>query len=717
MTKREAKKRIEKLCQVINYHRYLYHVLDRQEITDAALDSLKKELYDLEQEYPEFITPDSPTQRIGGKPLKKFSKVQHKIPMLSFNDTFSRDDLRDWINRNERYLGKKITGGFFCEPKIDGLAISLVYKNGVFNIGSTRGDGIIGEDVTQNLKTIHSIPLAISPVSRELYKKECKTENKKLEERVEKLLDKFPYNKRELEVRGEIYISKSDFEKLNKERIKKGLPLYANPRNIAAGSIRQLDPKIAQERDLNCFIYSVKTDLGQRIHQEEHIMAQLLGFRVNPLCQYAKNLKEIFAYHEKMYRIREKLPFEIDGIVVIISSNEIFKKLGVTGKAPRGAIAYKFPLKEATTRVKDIIVQIGRTGAITPVAKLEPVEVGGVTITSATLHNVDEIKRLGIKIGDTVIVGRAGDVIPDIIKVLPKLRTGEEKEFKMPEKCPICGAKIVRFPGEVAYYCSSKNCFARTRRRIAHFVSKGAFDVAGLGPQIIDRLLEAGLIRDVADLFILKEGDIIQLEGFQEKLASNLVQAIECAKKVTLARFIYALGIRHIGEETSRLLAEKLKVKSPHSTPTSGRGLRGRQKSKVGELIWIFDKTSLEELEGIQGIGPKVAKSIYDWFHGRENQRLLRKLEESGVKIEVPSLKVKSLKLKGRIFVLTGELKSVTRSEAKERIHSLGGDISSSVSKKTNYVVAGKKPGSKYEKAKKLGVKILDEKDFLRMIR
>ncbi len=690
----EIKKRIEKLRKVINYHRYLYHVLDRQEISDAALDSLKEELFQLEQKYPQFITPDSPTQRVGGKPLDKFEKVEHKVPMLSFNDAFSEDEVRDWLKRAEKFLGEKINCGFYCEPKIDGLAISLLYRKGYFVLGSTRGDGRIGEDVTQNLKTIHSIPLKIERIPREIYSKKYKIEDErelKEDKKVDRLLDNFNFEKKELEVRGEVYVSKKDFQQLNKERIKKGLTPYANPRNLAAGSIRQLDPKVSAERDLGCLIYAVPTDLGQETHEQEHIIAKKLGFKVNPYCKFCPDLKSVFEHYQKLQKIREKLPFEIDGMVIIINDNKIFKKLGVVGKAPRGAIAYKFPAREATTIVKDIIVQVGRTGALTPVAKLKPVKIGGVTVSSATLHNADEIKRLGLKIGDTVIVQRAGDVIPDIVKVLPELRTGKEREFRMPKRCPFCGSKIIHPPGEVAYYCPNKNCFAKRRRELYHFVSKGAFDIEGLGPKIIDQLMDEGLIRDAADIFSLKEGDLVPLERFAEKSARNLIQAINKSRRISLARFIYSLGIRHVGEETAVDLA-----------------------NHFGSLEKL-EKASLEELESIPDIGQIVAQSIYDYFHNEQNRRFIQRLIESGIEIIKPQPIKKTLK--GKTFVLTGTLSSLTREEAKAKIRARGGDVSSTVSKNTDFVVCGENPGSKYEKAKKLGVKIIGEKEFLKMLK
>ncbi len=671
MTKQQARQRIEKLKKLINYHRYLYHVLDRQEISDAALDSLKKELFDLEQKYPEFITPDSPTQRIGGKPLKEFKKVRHSRPMLSFNDAFSQQDIRDWLERISKLLNhgeiKKID--FYCELKLDGLAIELVYEGGIFKVGATRGDGLVGEDVTQNLKTIEAIPLRIGEMGQG------------------------PTLPHLLVVRGEVFITKKEFERLNKEQKKAGLPVYANPRNVAAGSIRQLDPKITAQRHLDFYAYDLITDLGQKTHEQKHRILKTLGFKTNPHNKFCKDLQEVFQYYRYWQKHRQTLPYEIDGIVVQINNNKIFEKLGVVGKAPRAAIAYKFPLKQATTIIEDIKVQIGRTGAVTPVALLKPVKIGGVTISRATLHNEDEIKRLGVKIGDTVIVGRAGDVIPDIIKALPELRTGKEKEFKMPRNCPFCGSPLVKPKDEVVWRCPNPYCFARKKRELYHFVSKQAFDIEGLGPKIIDQLLDKGLISDPADLFKLKKGDLISLEGFAEKSAENLVKAIQARKKITLPCFIYALGIRQVGEETARDLV-----------------------NYFGSLEKIKN-ASLEELEKITDIGPISAQSIYNWFHKKSNLEFLEKLKKVGVQITSQKPKAKSQKLRGLTFVFTGALESMTRDRAKEKIRNLGGNISESVSKKTDYVVVGKEPGSKYKKAKELGIKIIKEKEFLKMIR
>jgi len=688
MNKKEAKERIGKLKNLINYHRYLYHVLDREEISQSALDSLKKELFDLEQNYPEFITPDSPTQRIGGKPLDKFEKAQHPLkPMLSFNDAFSEKDMEDWRDRISKLLSPKERSeiDFYCELKIDGLAIELIYENEIFKVGSTRGNGIIGEDATQNLKTIDAIPLKLREV-------EDVTKDLEAEKLSECAATRKRHGASSLVVRGEVFIGKKEFERVNKEQGRKGLTFFSNPRNMAAGSVRQLDPKITASRHLDSFAYDLITDFGQKTHEEKHKIIKILGFKTNPHNKYCKDLKEVFEFHRYCQKIREKLNYEIDGIVVIVNNNKIFEKLGVVGKAPRGAIAFKFPLKEATTIVKDINVQVGRTGAITPVAILKPVQIGGVTISRATLHNEDEIKRLGLKIGDTVVAGRAGDVIPDIVKVLPELRTGEEKEFHLPKRCPACGTKLVKQEGEVVWRCPNRKCFAKLRRYFYHFVSKGAFNIVGLGHKIIDRLIDANLISDPADLFKLEVGDILSLERFAEKSAKNLIKAVQSKKQITLSRFIYALGIRNVGEETAKDLSENFQTLEKLKT------------------------TALEELQKIEDIGPVVAKSIFDWLSLKRNLEFLKKMEKDGIEI-IMEKKIKYKPLKGKIFVLTGTLKTITREEAKEKIRSLGGEVSESVSKKTDFVVVGKEPGSKFEKAKKLGVKTISEKGFLEMIK
>jgi len=714
--KSQSQQRINKLKEVINHHRYLYHVLDKQEISDAALDSLKKELFDLEQQYPEFITKDSPTQRIGGEPLKEFKKFKHNQKMTSFNDAFSAEDMRDWQDRFLKLLteSEKQKIDYYCELKIDGLAIELVYKDGFLQTGSTRGDGNIGEDITQNLKTIEAIPLHISPVTLPVIPAKAGIQSvsnvsgfpigpapeqhrgsgmttpkdEELHENTSRGVDG------EVIVRGEVFISKKEFERINKEQIKKGLPVYANPRNIAAGSLRQLDPKVTASRKLDSFAYELITNFGQITHEDKHKILKDLGFKTNKHNKFCKNLEEVINFREYWIKERAKLGYEIDGVVVLINNNKIFEKLGIVGKSPRAGIAFKFPQSQATTKILDVKLQIGRTGAVTPVAILEPVQVTGITISRATLHNEDEIKRLGLKIGDTVIVGRAGDVIPEIVKVLPELRNGSEKAFRMPTHCPSCNTKLEKTENEALLKCPNSKCFARQRRNFYHFVSRSAFNIDGLGPKIIDRLLDEGLIQDVSDLFELKEGDLVVLDRFAEKSVDNLLKSVEQKKEISLDRFIYALGIRNVGQETAIDLAEKF-----------------------GSLEKIKN-AKLEDFDDILDIGPVVAKSIYEWFNEKENLKLLDRLEKVGVRIPTyAKASASKQKFKNLTFVLTGGLENMTRDEARAKIREFGGNVSESVSSKTSFVIEGKEAGSKAEKAKSLGVKILSEGEFLKMIK
>lgn len=679
MTKEEAKKRIELLRREIEKYRYAYHVLDQSLISDEALDSLKKELFDLEQQYPELITPDSPTQRVGGKPLKFFKKVRHEVPMISLNDAFSQDDMRDWYERLLKLVSEKARLDFYCEHKFDGLAISLIYKNGIFNLGSTRGDGKIGEDVTQNLKTIESIPLRLR-------------ETRVLPEIVE--------------VRGEVLLTKKEFERINREQAAKGLSLYANPRNVAAGSVRQLDPQVTASRHLVFYAYDLITDLGAKTHEEKHLILKDLGFKTHTDNKRVKTLEEIFEIHDQLAKIRERLPYEIDGLVVIVNDNKLFESLGTVGKAPRGAIAYKFPPKEVTTIVKDIVVQVGRTGVLTPVAILEPKEVGGVVVSRSTLHNKEEIKKLGLKIGDTVIISRAGDVIPQVIKVLPHLRTGKEKEFKMPQFCPICHAKTVVDKGGIIVRCPNKKCPARFEEKLYHFVGKGAFEMKGIGPKIINRLLDEGLIQDASDLFDLKEGDIAVLERYGEKSSQNIIKAINDNKKIPFNRFLYSLSIPHLGEKNALLLARYLQTKIPQAQDATLR---------LEDLIKLGSSLTVNELAQIEDFGPVITEAIAQWFQDKANIEFLKKLAKKGVIIlAVPS--ETSKQFQGLTFVFTGELKTLTREQAKEAVINRGGEVSENVSKKTSFVVVGENPGSKYEKAQKLGVQIISEAEFLKML-
>jgi len=659
VNKQEAKKRIEKLKELIRRQRYLVHVLDRQEMSEAALDSLKKELFDLEARFPDLVTPDSPTQRVAGRPLDKFEKIKHKRPMLSLNDGFSEKDMIGWQERIIKILSEeeKKQLDYFAELKVDGLAVSLTYKKGIFFKGATRGDGLIGEDVTQNLKTIESIPLKIGK----------------------------PVN---CEIRGEVYLSKRDFFSLNKQRKKEGLAPYANPRNTAAGSIRQLDAQVTASRRLSFLAWSLS---GKSEQQAEH--KEIKGLGLKPVeGKYCPDLPAVFAYYKEVLREREKLPYQIDGLVVSVNRNSLLDKLGVAGKSPRGSIAFKFPGREATTVVKGIKVQVGRTGALTPVAHLKPVNIGGATITKATLHNEDEIKRLGLKIGDTVIVGRSGDVIPKVQRVLKELRTGREKQFKMPSRCPACGSRLRRKQGEAITVCDNTRCSTRRRRQLYHFVSRAAFDIEGTGPKIIDQLIDNNLISDAADLFDLKEGDLLPLERFAQKSAEKMIEAINKTRGISLSRFIFALGIKGVGEETAIDLANYFKSFSR------------------------LAKANSQELLAIKDIGPETAKSIIQFFREKRNQAFLKNLLKQ-VKIEEPPLPESSKVLRGKTFVLTGTLLGMTREEAKERIRQLGGDVASSISKKTDYLVAGREPGSKLEKARRLAVKIINESRFLEMIK
>lgn len=675
MTHTEAKERIAKLRGEINRDRYAYHVLNKSLIPDAALDSLKKELFDLESEYPDLITPDSPTQRVAGRALAKFKKFTHESRMISLNDAFSEKDMADWMERLENYFGRKnfTDLGFYSDLKMDGLAMELIYEDGVLVQGATRGDGIVGEDVTQNIRTVEAIPLRLEPGSG--------------------------YPKRFI-ARGETFLTKKEFARVNRDQEVKGGKAFANPRNVAAGSIRQLDPKITASRKLDFYAYDVVGE-GYKTKAEEYAALRKYGLKTNPDGKVVKNLKEIFEFHKYWAEHREKLPYEIDGIVISVNDNRFYEEGGIVGKTPRAGIAYKFSPREATTVVEDIVVQVGRTGALTPVAVMRPVNVGGVTVTHATLHNADEIERLGLKMGDTVIISRAGDVIPQINKVLVNLRTGKEKKFRMPEKCPVDGSKVIR--DGVAYKCSNKYCGARHKEQLYHFVSGGGFSMDGLGPKIIDRLLDEGLISDAADFFTLNEGDIAALPRFGEKSAENVINEVKLKKTVTLRKFIFSLGIIHVGEETALTLSRIYLAKH-------------RGELTVGDFTKFYSNLSLERLQEIEDVGPKVAESIIGWFKEKRNIHFLEKLDKAGIKIVLEKQSAKSKKLEGLSFVLTGTMDAMSRELAKEKIRELGGDVSESVSGKTSYVVAGAEPGSKHEKAKRLGVKIMDEKEFLKLL-
>ena len=661
MSNADIKNRMEKLAKQVNELRFRYHVLDDPAVTDEIYDSLVHELAALEVKYPQFKIKNSPTERVGGEALAKFQKVTHANRMMSLNDAFNEQEVRDW----EARIGKLIPNTlftYFAEVKFDGLAISLRYERGNLKIAATRGDGFVGEDVTNNIKTIQSVPLSLpKPIT--------------------------------LEVRGEAIMTKQVWQDLNKQQEIEGKTLYANTRNAAAGSIRQLDPKITSSRKLQYYAYDVVTDLGFQTHEQVHGLIKELGFRFTKYQRVCKNLDEVFSFYLEIEKVRSSLPFGIDGVVVSVNELDLQKRLGVVGKAPRGMIAFKFPPEQATTVVENIDINVGRTGKLTPVAHLRPVFVGGTTVSRATLHNEDEISRKDIRIGDTVVIQRAGDVIPEVAEVLPKLRSGKEKKFIMPKKCPVCSEPVARrFIGDnqesADYFCVNQDCPTKNLRAMEHFVS--AFDIYTVGPKILQRFKDEGLISDVVDLFHLKPEDIQSLERFGEKSAENIVNSIQEHKTITLPKFIYALGISHVGEETGFDLAQRF--------------------GSIEKLM----EASLDEINAIPNIGSVVAASVVDWFSNKANRELVKNLIKAGVKIE--TIKIKTTPLTGKSVVVTGSLDSMSRDEAKEAVRIAGGDWVSSVSKNTDYVVVGDSPGSKLDKAEKLGVKIINEKEFLKLL-
>ncbi|OQB93459.1 MAG: DNA ligase [Parcubacteria group bacterium ADurb.Bin115] len=703
MDKKIAKNRIEKLKQEIDYHRRQYHVYDRESISVSALDSLKMELFRLENEFPEFISADSPTQRVGGEALAKFQKVTHRRPMISLYDAFSEEDMRDWEKRNINYLaerGESLSSLYYCELKLDGLAANLRYEKGIFVQGATRGDGQIGEDITLNLRTIESLPLRLfKPAEKELVALGLK----------EKDIKNLFYLLAEgvIEVRGETIMSKQTLAALNKQYALEGKPLLANTRNGAAGSLRQLDPQIAAERHLEFYAYDLilgDYERGEIVLSRAAAdkLVELLGFkrvRDNKLCH---GLAEVFVFQRYWEKNKDKLPFFIDGVVVKYDDLSLWPRLGTVGKAPRYMVAYKFSAEQATTKLIDVVWQVGRTGVLTPTAILEPVKVGGVTIGRSTLHNLDEIERLGLRLGDTVIVERAGDVIPKVVAALPNLRTGKEKVIQAPVHCPRCGAEISRLGDDVAYRCLNKNCYAVALRRLGHFVAKGALDIEGLGPKIVEQLVNEGLLEDVADIFALRREDLIGLNGFAEKKAEKLVAAIKSRQEVALSRFLFALGISHIGEESAQTIAVYLSkfLSSPIGRPQ--------------ELLRVAKKCRLDDWSALADIGPVVAASLFNFWHSQETAALFTKFEKSGLSLLLPL--PASGALAGKTFVLTGSLNSLTRQEAKDKIKAKGGKTQESVSRLVDYLVVGEAPGSKLREAEKLGVKILTETEFLKLI-
>lgn len=661
MTEKQAKERILKLREAINRHRYLYHVENRQEISDEARDSLMRELVELESQYPALLTPDSPSQRVAGKPVLGFEKVRHEVPQWSLNDAFTETDIRAFDERVRRIVGEKLS--YTVELKIDGFHIVLTYVKGRLVRGATRGDGTVGEDVTANVRTIEAIPLVLE-------------------------------EPRDIIVEGEIWMSKKEFLRVNREQETKGEPLYANPRNIAAGTIRQLDPRIVASRKLSNFIYDIDASdhsLPETQAEELALLARL-GFKVNPHFKECVTIDEVIGFWKFWQTHKNQEDYWIDGVVVKVNERVLQEKAGYTGKGPRFAVACKFPAEQVTTVLEDIMVQVGRTGVLTPVAVMRPVSVAGTTVSRATLHNEDEIRRLSLKIGDTVILEKAGDVIPHIIKVLTELRTGKEKDFHMPKECPVCGGQVTRDAKFVAYRCMNPECDAKNSRTLYYFVSKHAFDIDGLGPKVIDLLVDHELVSTPVDFFRLKKGDIESLPRMGEKSAENLIQAIADRRTISLPRFIIALGIPDVGEETAHDLAEHF----------------GSMHALMG--------ASKEDLYAVHGIGEVIADTITSYFSNEKHRRLVRELMKE-VYIEAEAVPVRThARVEGKSFVLTGTLETMDRDDAKERIRQRGGKVVSAVSKKTDYVVAGENPGSKLDEAKKLGIQIISEEDFLKLL-
>ena len=665
MVSEAIKKRVEKLREEIEYHNYLYYVLDQPKISDTQYDRLMRELEKFEEEYPDLRSPNSPTQRIGASPLEEFEIVRHTIPMLSLSNAFDESEARDFDKRVKKFLGTSEDIEYVAEPKFDGLAIELVYERGQFVVGSTRGDGVNGENITQNLRTIRTIPL-------QLIQKEI------------------PVPER-LEVRGEAIMQINKFKELNRKREEMGEPLFANPRNAAAGSVRQLDPKITAERPLEIYFYALGEVRGWTFKNQWEVLQTLpkWGLRTNPHVRKCKNIDEVLYYYHEMNEKRETLPHEIDGTVIKVNSFDLQTRLGEIARSPRWALAFKFQPKQETTKILDIRVQVGRTGALTPVAVMEPVKVGGVEVSRATLHNQDEIDKKDVRVGDTVIIQRAGDVIPEVVQVVASKRTGKENKFKMPSKCPVCGAEIIK--EEAIHRCIGLDCPAQLKGRIKHFASKRAMDIDGLGVKLIDQLVDKGLVKDVADIYYINKEEFIELERMAEKSAQNIIDAIERSKIKPLSKFLFALGIRHAGETTAEDLA--------------------RHFPRLDD----FPHLSEEDLIEVEGIGPEVAASVHQFFNDRKNKESIELLKKAGVKVIEPKVKEKG-KLAGKTFVFTGALKTFGRDEARALVESLGGMTASAISKKVDFVVVGEDPGSKFDKAKELGVKTLTEEEFKMMI-
>ncbi len=659
-------KRLNKLKETIEHHRRLYHTLDKPEISDEAYDSLMRDLEEIETNYPELQSTASPSQSVGDEPLEEFSKVRHEVQQWSFDDVFDEAELVKWAERVKSFMAKAGISSekleYCCELKIDGLKIILTYEDGKLEQGATRGDGSVGEDVTQNVKTIRSVPLSLA-------------------ENVD------------LIAVGEVWMSVEDLESINRERSKEDKPLFANTRNLAAGSMRQLDPKVTASRRLDTFIYDIERISGKlpATQSGEIEMLSNLGFKTNPHFKVFDSIDGVQKFYKEWTVKRHSLPYQLDGIVIKVNSRKIQEALGYTGKSPRWGVAYKFPAEQVTTILEDIVFQVGRTGVVTPVAVLTPVLVAGSTVSRATLHNEDEIKRLDLRIGDTVILQKSGDVIPDIVSVLKDMRTGKEKPYVWPTHVPACGGdgRIERVPGEAAWRCVNKDSFEAQKKKFHYFASKKCFDIDGLGPQTIDLLIESGLIATFDDIFTLKKGDLLNLPRFAEKSADNVLESIEKSRKVSLPRFLASLSIPQVGEETAYDVARHF-----------------------GSTEKIMAATK-EDFESIYGVGEVVARSLVDWFSEKDNQRLIKNLLKR-VTIEIE--KGASKKLSGKSFVFTGSLPTLEREAAQQMVRDNGGDVSSSVSKKTSYVVAGGDAGSKLDKARQLGVNILTEDEFLKML-
>lgn len=666
----EIVEEIKELREKIRYHNQRYYVLDDPEISDAEYDRLFQRLLYLEQQHPELVTPDSPTQRVGEKPQETFSEVKHRLPMLSLENSFRDTNIRDFDERIKKLLGDDSPFEYTVEPKIDGLAVEVVYENGMLAVASTRGDGYVGEDVTHNIKTILAVPLTLT----------------QLEEG-----RPFPDL---LEVRGEVYMETKAFQALNKDRIERALFTFANPRNAAAGSLRQLDPRVTAKRPLNMFCYGIGEISGPTFETQYELMVclQQWGLRVNrPYIRVCSTIREVIEYCHHLEEIRTQFPYEIDGAVIKVNQLSLQARLGRKSRSPRWALAYKFRPTQEITKIIRIDVQVGRTGALTPVAHLEPVEIGGVMVKRATLHNQEEINKKDIRELDEVIVQRAGDVIPEVVKAITSKRSGQEKKFVMPSRCPICGAEVVKRAKEKVLECPNSKCPGRVKESFKHFVSKGAMNIEGLGDKIITQLIDKGMVHEEADLYLLTLEDLIKLDKIEEKSAQNLIHAIENSKQATLAKFIFALGIRHVGEHIAQLLA-----------------------NNFGSLDRFFTATNVE-LKSISGIGDEIADSIVSFFQDERNKKHIQRLLQAGIQLEVVSAAGEPL-LVGKTFVITGSLRSMKRLKAKDLIKRKGARLASSVSSNTDYLVVGESPGSKLEKAKSIGVSLLEEEDFLELL-